>query len=168
MSDEQVDAQRVSALVESLSLGPLPSKWLMDLWHSIQALDDWADGASLKRGRIERVIFCALYELPANPWAMQYAADLYPLVGSAVLKWVGANAIEGAAGSDEHMLRRAYMWRAGYWDIVLSVVAIVHGPQVAMANAGRIASFYGESWEEYRAGLEQPPQPLRVIESPKE
>ena len=42
-----------------------------------------------------------------------------------------------------------FVWRAGYYDIVLAVVQIEHGVQAAMDIGPVVLNLYGESLEEY-------------------
>jgi hypothetical protein len=41
------------------------------------------------------------------------------------------------------------MWRAGYYDIILTVVQLCHGQEVAKESAHLIMRMYGEKYEDY-------------------
>jgi hypothetical protein len=43
----------------------------------------------------------------------------------------------------------SYVWRAGFYDLVLACVQIVHGIETAMEIAGNVARLYGETLEDY-------------------
>jgi hypothetical protein len=70
---------------------------------------------------------------------------LLPLISQAILKWQGADAAE-RAGNPSAM---AYAWRAGYYDIVLSVVCICHGAAAAVKAAPFVMQTYGETFDAY-------------------
>jgi hypothetical protein len=41
------------------------------------------------------------------------------------------------------------MWRAGYYDIILTVVQLCHGAEVAKESAHMVMRMYGEKLEDY-------------------
>jgi hypothetical protein len=43
----------------------------------------------------------------------------------------------------------AFAWRAGYYDIVLSVVCICHGAAAAVKAAPFVMGLYGEKFDAY-------------------
>jgi hypothetical protein len=64
---------------------------------------------------------------------------------SALMKWHAANEAEAAKAHDE----RSFCWRAGYYEVILTVVVIIHGPEAAMKIARDVLSFYGETFADY-------------------
>lgn len=132
-------------LQDAFSLPALAAKYLDDFYHVLQAWDDFVDGDAMPREEIDRAIYASLYDIPSNPFYMQHAHLLLPLQSNIVLKWKGADTAE----RDGQDLHKAYMWRAGYFDIVLQVLCIVHGSKAAMENAHRVMAAYGETYEEY-------------------
>jgi hypothetical protein len=43
----------------------------------------------------------------------------------------------------------SFVWRAGYYDLVLAAVQIEHGSQLAMDIGPVVLKLYGESLEDY-------------------
>jgi len=120
-------------------------KFLVDLYAVIQAWDDFVDGDDISREEKDLAIFASLVGIPANPFYIQNSMILLPLISVMVLKWKAADTAEREGGN----LHLAYSWRAGYFDVVLQVFSIVHGPENAMKNAHRVMELYGESFEDY-------------------
>lgn len=134
------------AFSEMLELPPAAAAWLLDLWHVIQVLDDVADGDAVDRSALDAAIYASLVGLPANPFYLAHASQLSPLVAAAVLKWKASDTAERAGAADE----KSFVWRAAYYDIILMVVMLCHGPKAAMHVADKVMALYGESFDEYR------------------
>ncbi len=136
------DKSHLSTHFDALGL-PAPAKgWLLDLWTVIQVLDDAADGEkSADAGRAAMAIF---WDMPLNPFYREFSTALHPVLKLQVLKWCAANEVEARGGADE----RSYMWRAGYYDVVLMVCALCGCGQGAAA-----LSLYGETFTEYMEGF---------------
>jgi hypothetical protein len=95
----------------------------------------------VERADLDAAIWNLLFALPASPFFQQHSAVLLPLLSQAILKWQGADAAE-RAGNPSAM---AFAWRAGYYDIVLSVVCICHGAAAAVKAAPVVMQTYGET-----------------------
>jgi len=137
----QAIAQRFVALGGSRDGGA----WLALLWDAIQGLDDWYDGDP--HDDPGRVIHIVLHDLWSHPFFRQHSAYLLPHLSAMVLKWRGANQIEAKKNADQYA--KSYMWRAGYYDIVLMALALCVGPDVAAAKAHEVAAMYGEGFYDY-------------------
>jgi len=135
----------IEKALHTLNLPPDAVRWLLDLWHVIQVWDDVADGDPIKREDLDRAIFLTV--APFNPFYEDNKRTLFPVLANMVLKWKASDTIE-REGLKSH-LHKAYMLRAGYYDVVLQVLAIVKGEDVAMAEAHKVALLYGETFEEY-------------------
>jgi hypothetical protein len=140
----------VSALTrEHLAPFDLPADavaWLLDLWECIQTLDDYADGDPVSRPALDALIWRTLVGMPSNPWFAAHAGALTPAVAQMVLKWQASDTVERAGNADA----RSFVWRAGYYDVVLMAVLLVHGPDAARHTAHLVLSIYGETFEQYR------------------
>ena len=130
---------------ESLELPTQAIEWLLALWRVTQVFDDVADGDSVSRDDLLGSVVDALVTLPTNSFYTANHATLDPLVAVAILKWKASDELE-RTGSASAM---SFAWRAGYYDIVLAVVQIVHGMTVAMAVCASVANLYGEDFEDY-------------------
>jgi hypothetical protein len=85
--------------------------------------------------------------MPANPFFREHWQTLLPLVSVAILKWKGSDDVEREGDANEV----SFVWRAGYYDLVLAVLQIVHGHSVAMDMAKTALRLYGESYSDYVA-----------------
>jgi hypothetical protein len=132
-------------LLNQLGLPPMAVRYLLDLWLVIQAWDDVVDGDEIPREIKDRSIYASLVSIPGNPFYTENQMLLLPLISNSVLKWKAADTAE-REGKPSAM---SFSWRAGYYDVVLQVVSIVHGPDVAMQNAHNVMALYGESFEDY-------------------
>ena len=120
--------------------------WLMELWNVIQVFDDMADGDFPDRENLIAAIFGSLCLMPANPFFRANQNTLVPLVAVAILKWKASDDAERAGNATE----MSYAWRAGFYDIVLAVVQIVHGREVALDAAQHVMRLYGEKFADYK------------------
>ena len=144
-SDNLMTALRQN-LEQTLQLPPDAVDWLCALFDAIQTFDDYADGATVSRERLDALIWHTLAVLPGNPWFLRHAGALLPVVALQVLKWQGSDA-EERGGNPSAM---AYAWRAGFYDLVLLAVSLCHGPAAATNAAPIVMRLYGESFEDYR------------------
>jgi len=133
------------AFAEMLELPPAAAAWLLDLWQVMQVFDDLADGDPVDRATLDAMIYASTVDLPANPFYLAHAGQLSPLLASAILRWKGSDTAERAGHADA----RSFVWRAAYYDIVLMVVMICHGPKTAMYAADKVMALYGEKFEDY-------------------
>jgi hypothetical protein len=132
-------------LEQALELPPAAVDYLCELFECIQALDDWVDGDPVTREDKDRAIWGSFAGLQLQPWFLNNSPLLLPLHATAVLKWKGADTVERSGGN----LHVAYVWRAGFFDIVLQCVLIAHGAPKAMRLAHLVIALYGESFDDY-------------------
>lgn len=133
-------------LQEGFAITGKPHDWLMSLWNAIQVFDDMADGEHPDHENLLAAIADTLCNMPANPFFQANAQTLIPLMAVAILKWKAADDIERAKKTTE----MSFAWRAGYYDIVLAVLMLVHGEQAAMDNAQHVLTLYGETFADYQ------------------
>lgn len=119
--------------------------WLLDVWDTIQTFDDLADGDSVSRSALDDLIWRTLVRLPDNSFYRVHQVSLAPLMGLCILKWQASDHRERAQLADA----KSYMWRAGYYDLVLMVVLLCHGMRTAQEAATFVMDMYGESLEDY-------------------
>lgn len=131
--------QRVFAL-------PAPAvEWLLMLWNAIQVFDDVADGDPVEREDLNATIWNTLVGMSQNTFWQANSQTIAPVVASMILKWQASDQAERAGKADA----RSYVWRAGYYDVVLMVVAVCHGTQRATQAAQQVMELYGETLEDY-------------------
>lgn len=130
---------------EGLNLSDEASDWLIALWETIQFFDDVADGDKIDRDDLDAVIWNSLIGMPSNGFYQRNAHILIPLMSVAILKWKASDDVERAGDA----CATSFVWRAGYYDIVLAAVQIEHGAQAAMEIGSAVLKMYGESLEDY-------------------
>lgn len=137
--------QTIRLHMQALGLPPDAVEWLVMLWGCIQVFDDVADDDPVKRCDLDTVIMNTLVLMPGNPFFRANSSHLIPVVMTAILKWKASDTVEKAGKADA----RSYMWRASYYDVVLMVVALCHGPQAAMDASDSVMLLYGETFAGY-------------------
>lgn len=130
---------------ETLSLSDDACNWLIALWEVTQLFDDIADGDVINRDDLDVAIWNALVAMPANGFYQRNAHILIPLMSVAIFKWKASDTVE----REGKACATSFVWRAGYYDLVLAAVQIEHGAQVAMDIGHAVLKLYGENIEEY-------------------
>jgi hypothetical protein len=130
---------------ESLMLPVDAAEWLLMLWQSIQTFDDYADDDFVKREALDATIWNVLVAMPQNTFFARHVTELVPLVGMMVLKWQASDRVEREGGATA----QSYVWRAGYYELVLAAVRLCHGPAAATSVAHKVLGIYGEKLDDY-------------------
>jgi len=137
------------SLVQNLKLGlslPDPAvEWLMMLWQAIQVFDDIADGDEVERKALNTTIWNTLVAMNVNSFYRDNALVLTPIIASAILKWQASDQAERAGNADP----RSFVWRAGFYDVVLMTVQLCHGVEPATRAASSVMNLYGEDYQDY-------------------
>ena len=132
-------------LTEGLFLPVDAVKWLLDLFHAFQIFDDFADNDAVDRNDLNLLIWNTLVGMQQNQFYMTNSYCLSSIVGLNILKWQASDTVERSGNADA----KSYVWRAGYYDIVLAVVQLCHGPVFAAQNAHIVLGLYGETYDDY-------------------
>lgn len=132
-------------LAESLKLPPAVVEWLLVVWEASQYFDDIADGDPVSRQRTDSMLWSLLITLPQNQFAATYPRELTAVLATQIMKWQASDQSERAGRADQ----KSFVWRAGYYDIVLYCVALIYGPQAACAAAEDVLRLYGEDFTTY-------------------
>jgi hypothetical protein len=122
-----------------------PVEWLCDLFEVLQVFDDYADGDEVTRSELDACIIRSLVTMPGNKFFQKHTSELLPILASIVYKWKASDTVEREGKHDA----MSFVWRAGYYDIVLHVVGLVHGRHVAMQSAHLVMKLYGEKLDDY-------------------
>jgi len=135
----RLNLQRVLAL-------PAPAiDWLLMLFDAIQVFDDVADGDPVEREDLNAVIWNTLVGMNQNTFWIANSHSLAPIVATMILKWQASDQAERDGKADA----KSFVWRAGYYDVVLMTVALCHGTQQATEKAQQVMQLYGETFEDY-------------------
>ena len=125
---------------------PAPAiEWLLMLYGAIQVFDDVADGDAIERDDLNAAIWNTLVGMSQNTFWIANSQTLTPVVASMILKWQASDQAERNGKADA----RSFVWRAGYYDVVLMTVALCHGTQRATETAQQVMELYGETLEDY-------------------
>jgi hypothetical protein len=125
---------------------PAPAvDWLLMLYGAIQVFDDVADGDSVEREDLNTVIWNTLVGMNQNSFWIANSYNLAPVVATMILKWQASDHVERTGKADA----KSFVWRAGYYDVVLMAVALCHGTQKTTKIAHEIMALYGEKFEDY-------------------
>lgn len=131
--------------LKALAIPEEARAWLLSLWNACQVFDDMADGEFPDRDKLDAALCDCLVNMPANEFFQIHREALLPLVANQILKWKGSDTAERAGEADAV----SFVWRAGYYDIVLAVVALCHGHDIAMGVAHQVMQLYGEDFPAY-------------------
>ena len=139
------DIDELAAHFQTLGLPDAAQKWLLDVWHVSQVLDDAADGDKISGDDASKAAWAIFAGMPLNSFYIAYQSVLQPVMVLQLLKWQAANKIEADTGPDDH----CYMWRAGFYDLVLMVCHVcgVDG------KGDYVLRMYGETYAEYAEGF---------------
>lgn len=118
------------------------AKLCQDFFVVTQMWDDFIDRDNeLTNEEINKGMELALVEIPTNPFYIKNFMVLQPLVQSMIYKWYQANRYE----DDKKQLSKAYMLRAGIYDLFAQCVIITRG----LGTDINIYDLYGEDFNEY-------------------
>lgn len=135
----------VEKLLSAIIPNQMAADWLVMLYHSIQVFDDFMDGDAVAKPDLEKLIWNTLVAIPANPFFLANAGVLLPVAAAQIFKWHAANDVESNGAHDA----KSFVWRAGFYDVILTVCSIVNGPDFTRQNASKILGMYGENFEDY-------------------
>lgn len=139
----------VESLKENLSkVFNLPQDaidWLVMIYGIAQVFDDVADGDKVERSDLNDAIWNSLVGIPQNPFYFRNSHILTPIVASTILKWQASDTAERSGAADA----RSFIWRAGYYDLILIAIQIVHGHKTATEYSHHVMNLYGENLEDY-------------------
>jgi hypothetical protein len=119
--------------------------WLMMVFDAIQVFDDVADGDQVAREDLNATIWNTLVGMHQNAFFNSNSTHLTPLLATMILKWQASDTAERNKRADA----KSFMWRAGYYDLVLMVVSLVHGAGFATVHGHHVMALYGETFEDY-------------------
>lgn len=123
-----------------------PVDLLCGLWDVMQAWDDAEDGDEADHTSAYRQ---AMIDLPNHPLYQRCSIPF--LVAQCYYDWKTANIFE----REGRELHKAYMLRAGWYRIIISVIHLLYGNKEAERLAPTIWACYGEEFENYQREMEQ-------------
>ena len=135
-----------TSLTDGLSLPADAVEWLCSLYAVTQVFDDFADGDPVERADLNRALFESLVGMSLNPFFDQNRFTLRPVLALFIMKWQASDQAERGGNADEV----SFVWRSGFYDVVMTVFLVVHGRENTEKNAQLIMSLYGEKFADYR------------------
>jgi hypothetical protein len=125
---------------------PTPAvEWLLMVFDAIQVFDDVADGDAVERKDLNATIWNTLVGMHQNQFFIANSHHLVPLLATMILKWQASDTAERQGKADA----KSFGWRAGYYDLILMTVSLIHGAGFATQNAHLVMALYGENFEDY-------------------
>jgi len=125
---------------------PQPAvEWLVMVYDAIQVFDDVADGDQVAREDLNATIWNTLVGMHQNSFFTANSHHLTPLLATMILKWQASDTAERNGQANA----KTFMWRAGYYDLILMTVSLVHGAGFATIHGHHVMALYGETFEDY-------------------
>ena len=145
MAKKLTSTEILSESFNSFNFPQAASSWLIMIYDAFQVFDDYADSDKVERKDLNALIWNTLIAIPQNTFYLNNSAALWPVLSTAILKWQGSDKAEREGNVDA----KSFVWRAGYYDLVLMVGALCHGSVWATENAHIVMGMYGETLEDY-------------------
>ena len=108
-----------------------------------QVWDDLVDKD--KHVTTEAIDTAFLYSLQVIPMHKYWSPAMHSMLSSVYLRWHAANEIEADSLATKDEIAKAWMLRAGLFDLFEMLCLQLHGMVWAKANARLIRQFYGET-----------------------
>lgn len=150
IAENSVDKTSLESLernfIEVFGLPGDAVEWLLKLYEVLQVFDDIVDGDPVPRYRLDGLIFETLVGMQVNSFYQRYSSIILPHLTTLILKWKASDDVERKGDHDEV----SFVWRAGYYDLVLLAVHLCYGSEKAMKVSWLVMKLYGEKYEEYK------------------
>lgn len=124
--------------------------WLLMIYQAIQVFDDVADKDEVTRPELDKTIWNMLVAMHQNPFWRANQDMLVPMLSTMILKWQASDVVEREGRADA----KSFVWRAGYYDLILMAIQLCHGAQQALIMAPHVMALYGEKFEDYMKEFE--------------
>jgi hypothetical protein len=142
----QLEYANINRMLDYLNLHGDARRLMLDIWSLIQVFDDAEDGSKIDKEELDRALWAAFVLLPTNEFYVANRGALGGIISVQILKWKAANQVETTGKADE----KSFIWRAGYFDILMYVYALVYGKENASIRAADVMGRYCETYEEYK------------------
>jgi hypothetical protein len=146
LTKTQFEYNSINEMLDYLKIQGEPRQLMLDIWALFQVFDDAEDGDQIDKEELDRALWAALVSMPSNDFFMRFRKELASIISVQILKWRAANQAEEAGKADE----RSFVWRAGYFDILMYVYALMFGTAQATANASDVLGRYIETFKDYK------------------
>ena len=106
---------------------------------------DVADGDPVERKDLNATIWNTLVGMHQNAFFIANSHHLTPMLATMILKWQASDTAERNKQADA----KSFVWRAGYYDLILMSVSLLHGAEYAATHGHHVMALYGEKFEDY-------------------
>ena len=141
--------------------------WVLDFFNIAEFFDDVYDkDKQISNKLIEQVVYSCLVDYPSNTFFQAYSYILTPQISFVIMLWIGANQLEHRAMQNQedddgaeilHDLHRAFTERNVYAMMIMTVIEIVRGREIARSLITEVMDFFGaETFEEYSVKMIHP------------
>ncbi len=146
MTKTQFEYDNIIKMLNYLNLQGDARRLMLDLWSLIQVFDDAEDGSKIDKEELDRALWAAFVSLPTNELFVANRSALGGIISVQIFKWRAANQVEKDGKADE----KSFIWRAGYFDILMYVFALVYGKDIASKSASDVMGRYIETFDDYK------------------
>ena len=143
------DIKAFNAFFDEIYQGNVEARELsMEILHLVHIWDDLYDrDKDVTNAQVNRAFFSALITLSKNE--LYQRCNLTEHMLGIIFRWKAANFLEENTQSDDD-LNKAYMLRAGIYDLFTIIAFYLHGDQWAEAIAPAVYRFYGEKLDDFK------------------
>lgn len=125
----------------------------MSLLHVLHTWDDLIDKDSpVSDEDINCAFLFALVDIGGSPL---WGPDLAAAMRGVYYRWVAANTIEADKDSTDNELAKAWMLRAGFYDLFVLIAAKLLGREWAEHASAEVHKLYGEPLEDFIKEIRQ-------------
>lgn len=119
------------------------ARMCFDYFIVAQYWDDLIDRDNeLSDDEIHDAFYTSLVSIPNNPFYQKYQHKITPILEVTIYKWLQSNKYE----NDCKELNKAYMLRAGLYDLFSLAYITIHG----LSGGANIYDLYGETFDKYK------------------
>lgn len=123
------------------------AQFLMDVLTLCRTWDDGHDGDKVDPGRVDRSYMNLMHWIPNNPFYQAYAQQLHTMMIMMYIKWQVANEYE----RKNEGIEKAYMLRAGMYDIIHYVLFLTCGLEEAEKLGMKLWNMYCDTVDDLKA-----------------
>jgi DNA-binding FadR family transcriptional regulator len=145
MNKTQSEYKSINEMLDYLNLQGAARALMLDIWALFQVFDDIEDGDKVDATEFDRALWAALVTLPSNEIYVRFSKEISSVMAVQIFKWRAATQAETSGNADE----RSFVWRAGYFDILMYVYGLVYGRDIATQKAADVMGRYIEKYNEY-------------------
>lgn len=139
------DSEILEIAFKEYGLPQAASSWLIMLYEAVQVFDDYADGDEVSRAQLLKTLHDTLVFMPTNEFYCKNSVFLSPLLINFIQKWHASDVVEWEGNPNE----KSFVWRAGYYDIVLAAVGLCLGLEVSAEIGKHVMNLYGDDYAAY-------------------